>query len=108
MFGYCAIGRVNIATPPTRTMRMAMTIATMGRPTKKRDMDYRTADAEPRGDGAADGPPLSEAGAAKAVAPPDAGTGRTVIPGLRRTRSETITFSPALTPCSMIHIVPTC
>ena len=37
MFGYWAIGRPTIATAPTMTMRMAMTIATIGRPTKKRD-----------------------------------------------------------------------
>src|SRR5215510_13487761 len=38
MSGYCAMGRVAIATAPIRIIRMAMTIATMGRPTKKRDM----------------------------------------------------------------------
>ncbi len=38
MFGYWATGRPSIATAPTMTMRMAMTIATMGRPTKKRAM----------------------------------------------------------------------
>jgi len=48
-------------------------------------------------DGAADGGVLS-----------DAGTARTVIPGLNRAMSETITFSPALTPLSMIVRVPTC
>src|SRR2546430_14815359 len=38
MSGYCAMGSVTIATAPIRTIRMAMTIATMGRPTKKRDI----------------------------------------------------------------------
>jgi hypothetical protein len=31
MFGYCAMGSWNMATMPTITMRMEMTIATMGR-----------------------------------------------------------------------------
>src|ERR1700716_3471438 len=39
MFGNCATGRLTIVTPPTITVRMAMTIATMGRLMKKLDMD---------------------------------------------------------------------
>src|SRR5260370_36421457 len=97
MFGYCAIGRANIATPPTITIRIAITIATIGLPTKKRDMAQCPPEDEPPDDDAA-----------AAVAPWDAGTVCTSMPGLRRTRSDTIAFSPALTPFSTIHIVPTC
>src|SRR6266851_3518990 len=93
MFGYCAIGRANIATPPTITIR----IATIGLPTKKRDMAHCPPEDEPPDDDAAD-----------AVALWEAGTAFTSMPGLRRTRSDTIAFSPALTPFSTIHIVPTC
>src|SRR5580704_2478630 len=39
MFGNCATGRLAMVTAPTITMRMAMTIATMGRLMKKLDMD---------------------------------------------------------------------
>src|SRR5580704_1213040 len=39
MFGNCATGRLAIVTAPTITMRMAITIATMGRLMKKLDMD---------------------------------------------------------------------
>ena len=34
--GYCAMGRPVIATRPRMTVRIAITIATMGRSTKKR------------------------------------------------------------------------
>src|SRR5438105_3874543 len=79
------------------TMRMAMTIATMGRPTKNRDIAQRSADEEREGDGAADAVLLSVAG-----------TACTGIPGLSRTTSETTTLSPALMPWSTTDIVPTC
>src|SRR5437867_9388476 len=36
--GNCAIGSACMATRPLSTVTMAMTIATMGRPTKNRDM----------------------------------------------------------------------
>src|SRR4051812_31701517 len=36
MSGYCAMGRPDIATAPMSTIRMAMTIATIGLPMKKR------------------------------------------------------------------------
>src|ERR1700686_5906455 len=39
MFGNCATGRLAMVTAPTITMRMAITIATMGRLMKKLDMD---------------------------------------------------------------------
>src|SRR5580704_7850503 len=39
MFGNCATGRVAMVTAPTITIRMAITIATMGRLMKKFDMD---------------------------------------------------------------------
>jgi hypothetical protein len=39
MFGNCATGRVAMVTTPTITIRMAITIATMGRLMKKFDMD---------------------------------------------------------------------
>ena len=35
MLGYCSMGRVVIETPPTITMIIAITMATMGRFTKK-------------------------------------------------------------------------
>jgi hypothetical protein len=38
--GYWAVGSVSIVTTPTRTVRMAMTIATMGRRIKNLDMNY--------------------------------------------------------------------
>ena len=38
MSGYCATGSPFIATRPPRTVPMAMTIATIGRPMKNRDM----------------------------------------------------------------------
>src|SRR6185369_3620451 len=38
MSGYCAIGSPVIATKPSRTVRIEMTMATMGRSMKKRDM----------------------------------------------------------------------
>ena len=38
--GYCAIGRPCIATTPSRTMMIDITIATIGRLTKKRAMVY--------------------------------------------------------------------
>src|SRR6266446_7165499 len=38
MFGNCATGRLTIVTPPTITIRMAITIATMGRLMKNFDM----------------------------------------------------------------------
>jgi hypothetical protein len=38
--GYCAIGSPFIATTPTRTVTMEITIATIGRLTKKRAMAY--------------------------------------------------------------------
>jgi hypothetical protein len=38
MFGDCATGKVAIVTPPTMTIRIAMTIATMGRLMKNLDM----------------------------------------------------------------------
>src|ERR1700733_3420272 len=40
MFGNCAIGRVAMVTAPTMTMRIAMTIATMGRLMKNFDMAF--------------------------------------------------------------------
>jgi len=39
MFGNCATGSVAMVTTPTITIRMAITIATMGRLMKKFDMD---------------------------------------------------------------------
>src|ERR1700741_448413 len=39
MFGNCATGRLAMVTTPTITIRMAITIATMGRLMKKLDMD---------------------------------------------------------------------
>src|SRR5580700_6035217 len=39
MFGNCATGRLTIETMPTITVRMAITIATMGRLMKKLDMN---------------------------------------------------------------------
>src|ERR1700730_11459874 len=39
MFGNCATGRLAMVTAPTITIRMAITIATMGRLMKKLDMD---------------------------------------------------------------------
>src|ERR1700722_11663206 len=39
MFGNCATGRLAMATAPTITIRMAITIATIGRLMKKLDMD---------------------------------------------------------------------
>src|SRR5258705_10283954 len=97
MSGYWATGRPIIATAPVMTMRMAITIATIGRPTKKRDIAQRSAVDEPEGDGAADAEALS-----------DAGTACTDIPGLMYARMETITLSPALTPCSTTDDEPTC
>ena len=38
MFGNCATGKVTVMITPTMTVRMAMTIATMGRLMKKLDM----------------------------------------------------------------------
>src|SRR5215475_4340380 len=38
MSGNCAIGSAPMATSPARTVTMAMTMATMGRPMKKRDI----------------------------------------------------------------------
>src|SRR5579862_5004676 len=38
MFGNCATGKVTVITTPTITVRIAMTIATMGRLIKKLDM----------------------------------------------------------------------
>src|SRR3984885_6593945 len=40
MFGNCAIGRVAMVTAPTMTIRIAMTIATMGRFMKNFDMAF--------------------------------------------------------------------
>src|ERR1039457_145224 len=40
MLGYCEIGSVSIETMPMTTVRMAMTIATMGRRIKNFDMYY--------------------------------------------------------------------
>src|SRR6267142_1848163 len=60
MFGNCATGRLTIVTPPTITVRMAMTIATMGRLMKKLDMDldsfqsnYENSPLAPFGEGGA-------------------------------------------------------
>ena len=41
MVGYCAIGRVKIASPPANMMTMAITQAKIGRSMKKRDMAGR-------------------------------------------------------------------
>ncbi|OPY87218.1 MAG: hypothetical protein A4E72_01521 [Syntrophus sp. PtaU1.Bin208] len=38
MLGNCAVGRPDMATRPTMTMRMAITMATMGRLMKNFDM----------------------------------------------------------------------
>src|SRR5579859_4585404 len=51
MLGYCEIGSVSIETTPMTTVRMAMTIATIGRRMKNFDMDYL-----PDGCGGADRP----------------------------------------------------
>ncbi len=40
MLGYCEIGSVSMETTPITTVRMAMTIATMGRRMKNFDMSY--------------------------------------------------------------------
>jgi hypothetical protein len=40
MSGYCAVGSVSIETTPTMTVRMAMTIAKIGRRMKNLDMRY--------------------------------------------------------------------
>src|SRR5713226_862347 len=52
MFGYWATGRPNIATAPPMTVRMAITIATIGRLTKKWDMAHCSPD-EAAGEAAA-------------------------------------------------------
>jgi len=46
-------------------------------------------------------------GPAEAAGCSVAGTAWTGIPGLRRARAETMTFSPALSPSATIVIVPT-
>jgi hypothetical protein len=40
MFGNCATGKVTVITTPTITVRMAMTIATMGRLIKNFDTAF--------------------------------------------------------------------
>src|SRR5215510_13179739 len=63
--GYCEIGRPLMATTPSSTVMIEITIATMGRLTKKRAMDYL---ASPAGFGvgceAAAGTPGAPAGGA--------------------------------------------
>src|SRR6202022_1698410 len=84
MFGYWATGRPATATSPKMTVRMAITIATIGRSTKNRTTSYGS-------------PATGETGVA-----------RTVIPGRNRARSDTITLSPTFSPFSTIERLPTC
>ncbi len=68
--GYCAMGNPRIATTPSSTMMIDITIATIGRLTKKRAMAYF-----PSGAGTAAPLPVVATGA---------GFGATVMPSLIR------------------------
>src|SRR5216684_5403101 len=86
--GYCATGRLRIARRPPTTVMIEMTIATMGRLTKKRDISHPFA-------------------GAPAGAPAWKGTGVTGRPSRTFWIPSATTLSPAATPSSITHSVPT-
>src|SRR5512147_1990047 len=89
--GYWAIGRPDIATSPRITVTMEITIATIGRLTKKRAMAYFAF-------------PASAAGSAAPGAVAAAtGLGLTTEPSRTFWRPSTTTFSPGFRPSSITH-----
>ncbi len=83
MLGNCATGRLVMVTAPTITIRMEITIATIGRSMKNFDI--------------AQFPSPEEC----------AGFGVTRVPSLSFCNPSTTTWSPGLRPSSITHIVPT-
>src|SRR5512136_1362655 len=117
MLGNWAMGSLAAATRPMMTMSIAITMATMGRLMKNLDMaGYLFSAGCAAGfvsgpavaGGAAAGFASAPAGAAGApLAPGTYSFGATVIPGLTFWVPSTTTFSPSLSPSSMIQSEPT-
>src|ERR1700722_17989914 len=124
MFGNCATGRLAIVTAPTITIRMAITIATIGRLMKKLDMDldsFRSNFEIPALTSSA-GAAREEAGLLRFSKQDDHcyysgthvrghwvtnGLGCTVVPGRRVCWPCATTRSPGFSPSWIIHMVPT-
>ena len=94
MSGYCEVGRVSIETVPMITVRMAMTMATMGRRIKNLDM----------GQGLA---VCCLAGTERGRFGRDS-CGATGTPSLSFCRLSVITIAPASSPLSTIQSLPNC
>ena len=93
MSGYCAVGSFVIATAPAIVIRIAMTIATIGRRTKKAPTALL--------------PGLFGArGSAASAAAVEASFGTTVIPERTRCRPSTTIRSPGFKPSSMTQRLP--
>ena len=92
MSGYCAVGSFDIATAPAIVIRMAMTIATIGRRMKNSAMGLLL--------------PVFPAGAAAGSGVLEASFGTTVIPDFTRCSPSTTIRSPGFRPSSMTTMLP--
>src|ERR1035437_6518951 len=97
MFGNCATGRLNIETAPMSTIKMAMTIATIGRLMKNLYMAQTWRENYLGGFD----------GVAELVSDPN-GLGFTITPSFTFCAPSTTMRSPALRPLSITQFAPTC
>ncbi len=119
MFGNCATGKLTIVMAPTITVRMAITIATMGRLIKKLDISsasFQLISAlcvipiwqQGEGLGRFSQPTQLLASVSRAIVIQldTNGLGCTIMPGRKACWPSATTRSPAFSPSSMIHMVP--